>query len=245
MSFTFNGVNSDDMGLIVERYPSRPFPTRKVDSYSIIGRSGDLLIEQDAWSNVTQEYEVFINGNFQQRAQAIAYWLLNANGYCELTDSYDTNDTYRMARFIGGVSFLNALNKYGKAKITFDCCPQRYPRTPEILSGSWDDTFTFPSHPNMQKGLPILTIPSLPVNASGIIETDTLRIVIPAQSSLINSVFIDWETQAVGTLQPNRFVSAVSITGTWLPLGDGDEIRTTLETGDSVPMTVETRRWYL
>jgi hypothetical protein len=97
----------------------------------------------------------------------------------------------------------------------------------------------------MQKGLPILTIPSLPVNASGIIETDTLRIVIPAQSSLINSVFIDWETQAVGTLQPNRFVSAVSITGTWQPLGDGDEIRTTLETGSSVPMTVETRRWYL
>lgn len=245
MSFTFNGICSDDLGLIVERYPSRPFPKRKVDSYSVAGRSGDLLIEQDAWSNVTQEYAVFINGNFQQNAQAIAYWLLNANGYCVLTDSYDNSSTYRMARYIGGVQFLNALNKYGKATITFDCCPQRYPTTEEILEGNFGSTFTFPSHTNMQKGLPLLTIPSLTMDASGIIETDTLRIVIPAQSSTINSVFVDWETQSVGTLQYGKRVSAVSISGTWKPLGDGDEIETTLETGSGITIRVNTRRWYL
>ncbi len=244
-NFTFNGIDSSDMGLFVGKAPSRPLPSRKVNSYSVTGRSGDLLIDQNAWSNVTQDYEVYIYDNLQEKIQSIAYWLLNTNGYCELTDSCDNHQTYRMARPVGTTSFLNALNKFGKAKLAFDCCPQRYPIEEEILNGGWDDTFVFPTHPNMQKGLPLLTIPELLVNTSGSIETDTLRIVIPAQSSLINSVFIDWETQSVGTLQPNRFVSAVSINGTWQPLGDGDEIITTLETGDATTIRINTRRWYL
>ena len=137
MSFTFNGVNSADMGLFVERYPERPFPSRKQSTYNIHGRSGDLIVDENAFSNTTQSYEVFILGGsagFQAKATAIAHWLLSPVGYADLTDSYDST-IYRKARFTGGVSFLNALNKYGKATITFDCCPQRYPSTPESLNG--------------------------------------------------------------------------------------------------------------
>lgn len=242
MSFKFNGVNSDAMGLFVERYPERPFPSRKQTVYNIHGRSGDLIVDENAFTNVTQTYEVYIRGGsvgFQAKASAIAKWLLSPVGYAELTDSYDPT-VYRKARFTGEVSFLNALNKYGKATITFDCCPQRYPVTPEILSGHMDDTFVFPTHPEMEKGLPIIRIPTFPVNSSGIIETDALRIVIPAQSATINSIIIDWESKTVSTS-----LFGVSIIGKWIPMGDGDEIRTVLETGTSVSMSVETRRWSL
>lgn len=244
MSFTFNGVNSDSMGLIVEQYPPRPFPSRKSEKFSIVGRSGDLYIEQDAWTNVTQEYKVFVNGNFQANMQAIAYWLLNADGYCELTDSYTPN-VYRMAKFIGGASFLNALNRYGKATITFDCCPQRYISPEEELTGTIGDTFTFPTHTGAMKGLPLVSIPDLLLNTSLKIKTDTLTVTIPAQGSLIKSVFLDWETQVVGTTQPNKTLTLVSVSGTWEPLGDGDQIITTLESGTTSTVRVYPRRWYL
>jgi phage-related protein len=80
MSFTFNGINSDAMGLFVERYPERPFPSRKQSVYSIKGRSGDLIVDENAFTNVTQTYEVYILGGsagFQAKATAIANWLLS------------------------------------------------------------------------------------------------------------------------------------------------------------------------
>lgn len=244
MSFTFNGINSDSLGLIVERFPKRPFPSRKSEKFSIVGRTGDLYIEQDAWTNVTQEYEVFVNGNFQSNLDAIANWLLGASGYCELSDTYSPG-VFRYARFIGGTSFLNALNIYGKATITFDCCPQRYPSTVEELSGNIGTTFTLPTHTGMQKGLPLLTIPSLLSDASLTVKTNTLTITIPNQGVLINSVYVDWENQSVGTHMPNKTLSLVSIAGSWEALGDGDQIKTILDGGTTSLVKVNTRRWWL
>lgn len=254
MSFTFNSINSDTMGLIVERYPSRPFPTRKAESYPIVGRSGDLVVDQNAWSNVTQEYDVFVNGNFQQNAQAIAYWLLNASGYCTLTDSYDSASTYRMARFIGGVSFLNALNKYGKATITFDCCPQRYPITAEELTGTANETYTFPIHANMMDGSPMINILTWVSNASGtIVDSNGMTITIPAQGSAINSIFVDYATHSVGTtdmtLNGRKKLTGVTVSGNaanlWKPIGDGGTITLAASNAGNATVRINTRRWYL
>ena len=246
MSFTFNGISSADMGLFVEKFPPRPFPSRKIETFDIPGRSGDLIIDSNAFTNTVQEYEVFIKGGaagFQSRAAAVAAWLLSVKGYAELTDEYDPN-IYREARFIGGVSFVNALNKFGRATLTFSCKTQRYPINETMLSGVIGNLFTLPDAPDMQPGLPLITITDFLANTAATIETDTLRIVIPGQTALKRSIFIDFETQTIAARA--TALTDVSITGTWEPLGDGDTIETTLDAGSTAPtVRIQPRRWYI
>lgn len=248
MSFTFNGINSDAMGLFVERFPERPFPSRKQTTYNIHGRSGDLIVDENAFSNTTQTYDVYILGGsagFQAKARAIAHWLLSPVGYADLTDSYDPT-IYRKARFVEDVSFLNSLNKYGKATISFDCCPQRYPVTPESMSGNLGDTFTVPSVPDLINGLPLITINNWVKNdTSGKVATDTLEVTIPVIGTNQTKIYIDFETRTVYNATGFRVNSAV-VSGTWDALGSGDTIVTTKTAGTTTPtIEVLTRRWYL
>lgn len=246
MSFSFNGISSADMGLYVEKFPPRPFPSRKAETFDIPGRSGDLIIDTNAVTNTVQEYEVFIKGGsagFQSRAAQVAAWLLGVKGYAELIDEYDPA-IYREARFIGGISFVNALNRFGRATLTFSCKPQRYPIDETMLSGVIGNTFTIPTVAGAMPGLPMITIVDFLANTSATIETDTLRIVIPGQEALKRSIYIDFETQTiVARATP---LTNVSITGTWEPLGDGDTIETTLDAGSTAPtVRIQPRRWYV
>ena len=246
MSFIYNGRSSDEFGLIVEQYPPRPFPSRKSDVYSIPGRSGDLIVEQDAFTNYIQPYEVYISPGsvgMQRRAALIARWLLGSSGYNRLIDEYDPT-VYRDARFMGGFSFLNALNKFGRATIEFDCKPQRWIIDAEVLSGVIGDTFTIPTIEGAMPGKPMITINDFVAGASATIETDALRIVIPGQEALKRSIYISFETKTITALP--RTLQFVSITGDWEALGDGAKIYTTLDTGELEPrVTIQPRRFYL
>lgn len=247
MSFTFNGENCETMGLYVEKYPVRPFPARKQNIYQIHGKSGDLIVDENAFSNVTQNYDVYILGGsqgFQTRAKAIANWLLSPAGYKTLTDSYDPT-VYRMARFVGGIEFLNSLNKYGRATIAFDCCPQRYPIGGEELTGVLGDTLTVLSQTTLMKGLPFIQIDNWVANdTSGSIETDSLTIAIPVLDANQAHIYIDFETHAIYNDSGVRI--GATVTGTWNPVGSGENIVTTKSSGSTSPaITIQTRRWYL
>ena len=123
----WHGKSSDDVGVIVERYPSVTIPTRKQEKISIPGRSGDLIIEQDAYENYTQRYDIYVSAE-QPRlttvSHIVAEWLM-MKGYQRLEDSYWA-DTFRLACYKGGTSIENVLNRFGRATIEFDCKPQRY-----------------------------------------------------------------------------------------------------------------------
>lgn len=129
----WHGKSSDDVGVIVERYPSVTIPTRKQEKISIPGRSGDLIIEQDAYENYTQRYEVYVSAE-QPRlptiSHTVAEWLM-VKGYQRLEDSYWL-DTFRLACYKGGTSIENILNRFGRATIEFDCKPQRYYKSGDL-----------------------------------------------------------------------------------------------------------------
>ena len=246
MSFTFNGINSDAMGLFVERYPERPFPSRKQTVYNIHGRSGDLVVDDGAFSNVTQKYEVYILGGaagFQEKAKAVAYWFLNVSGYAQLTDSYDPT-VYRRARFTGGASFVNSLNKYGRASLTFDCCPQRYPITEEKLYGNFELIVTVPTVNNIMDGLPLIKINRIDSGSAAVITTPAITISLPTTTATTNNVMVDFETRTVYTGAGDRIMPVVA--GSWNPVGSGDTI-TVSDTNEISrgAYTVNTRRWYL
>lgn len=128
----WNGRSSDEFSLIVEKYPVRPVPERKIERVSIPGRSGDIVFPQDAFSNVNQSYDVYISAErrgLPMVVRPILSWLC-APGYHRLEDSYDP-ECYRLAMFLGGVEFANTLNMFGRASISFDCQPQRWLKSGE------------------------------------------------------------------------------------------------------------------
>lgn len=123
----FNGKSGYDFGVIVERYPTVILPLRKNDKISVPGRNGDLLIQQDAFENVTQRYEIYVSAEKEKLPSVthkIAEWLC-VKGYQRLEDSYFL-DTFRLAAFNGGLEIENILNRFGRATIEFDCKPQRW-----------------------------------------------------------------------------------------------------------------------
>ena len=157
----FNGRSSDDFRLIVQKYPDVILPTRKHEKVSVAGRNGDILIQEDAFENVIQRYEIYISAE-QTRltpiTHKIAEWLC-VKGYQKLEDSYFL-DTFRLASFNGGLEISNILNRFGRATIEFDCKPQRFYK--------FGDFFTdIASGDKLQNPSPFTAKPLLIVSGSG------------------------------------------------------------------------------
>lgn len=248
MSFTWDAINCETLGLTVEEYPNRPIPKRKVATYNIIGRSGDLIVDYDAYENVVQEYKVYAKeggGNsLQENLQAIAAWLAGTAGYKRLTDTYDSA-IYRDARVMNVSEFINALNKFGRATLQFDCKPQRWKISEALLTGVIGSTFTIPTEAT-QPGKPIMTIETISAATSfTITDANGLMIVIPTRGVAINKIEIDWENQTVLNKYNNSQPSGTSISGEWGALGSGETIVTTLDSGIAPTVKIQPRRYYL
>lgn len=124
---SYNGRSSDDFRLIVEQYPPRPIPQRKIDRWSVPGRSGDVIAPQEAWENVQRSYEVYLSAEgpgLPRIAAAAVSWLMEP-GYHELWDEYDL-ETFTMATLANGASVQNIQNSFGRFTLVFDCWPQRF-----------------------------------------------------------------------------------------------------------------------
>lgn len=125
----WNGISSDSLHVIVEYIPTRKFAKKKINVYSVPGRTGDIIDDEQAFENYTQQYNIFIEGdevtNLPLRARAIANWLMEPNGYAVLRDSYDIN-SFRYAYFQGPMDIGTWFNIHGQATIEFVCDPHRY-----------------------------------------------------------------------------------------------------------------------
>lgn len=158
--FTFNGKSSAEFGLLVNNVNNFGAPSRVVEKIQVPYRNGDLLIDTGTYSNCTVTYEVSLIHNAVPNTRAIAEWLLVPQGYCELTDSYNTNEI-RMAAFYGEINYvMSHLNRYGKATLNFDCKPQRY-----IASGQIPITFS--SSDTLQNDYPFKCRPLIRLDSDG------------------------------------------------------------------------------
>lgn len=153
----FNGVSSDDVHVVVEHYPSRPVPQRKQETFSVPGRSGDIIMPEDAWENVIQTYDIYISAERESLplvARKAVEWLM-VPGYQVLEDSYDL-DCYRMAAFTGGVDLENTLNIFGRATISFNCKPQRFLKSGAQLLKAAKGTVLV--NPSVYTALPLIVV---------------------------------------------------------------------------------------
>lgn len=126
-TFTFNGHSSDEFGIKIERFRALNRPARKFDAASVPGRNGNIYKLQDAYEEVLVSYQIWAkeDGTLEDVWTNIMEWLNSADGYAELSDTYDT-EHYREAVFVDATDIENSWNEYGRALVTFRCRPERF-----------------------------------------------------------------------------------------------------------------------
>lgn len=210
----FAGRNSSDLAVVVEYYPDYPAPARKQERVSVPGRNGDLLFAQAAYDNYTQIYDVYLSAErprLPRVAAAVADWLLSPSGYQRLEDTY-MPEVYRMAAFAGPLDITNIFNRFGRAKLEFDCKPQKWLKTGErpiniTASGQL-------LHNPGQPALPLITVYG---TGAGTITAGGVTVQI---KSLDGSLTLDCDLQDAykGTQNKNSTISAPEFPT--LPPGD-------------------------
>ena len=197
------GKCSNEIGVVVERYPNQNGPERRLEVIQIPGRSGDLIIDSGVYNNYAQSYEVYFNASKNRtpkQSRMVREWLQTATGYQRLEDSYDP-EFYRLAYFSGPAEIENIMNQYGRMTISFMCKPQRWRKdgeTPLLLTASqtiYNELFP--------------ALPLIKINGTGAgnlyVGGYTVEIL-----SLDEYVMLDSDTQNAykGTLNKNSTISA-------------------------------------
>lgn len=130
----FGGEASSDFGMVVAEAPTFERPNRKATTYTVPGRNGAVIFQQDAWDDVVRSYEVWLANskaqNIVETVDAFEAWLNSLKGYQRLEDSFEP-EVFRLAYFNGGINFSNEVMQAGKATLSFTCRPERFYKSGE------------------------------------------------------------------------------------------------------------------
>ena len=124
----YNGISTDEVGIVVETPPNYEIPERNYEIISVPGRNGDVVIDLNSYKNVVREYNIAIGeegGDFSVLSSKIAKWLYSGHGYLRLEDSY-LPEYYMMAAVIAPNNIANILQQAGRATVQFNRKPQRF-----------------------------------------------------------------------------------------------------------------------
>lgn len=188
MSLTFNGVTSDSLGVIVERYPDRVIPERIVETIRVPGRNG-YLTRTEGFRNVTQDYDIYVSAaavGLPSAAASMTAWLLAPEGYQRLEDSYNPG-IYRMGRLTNPQDLKNFFNRFGRCTLSFDCMPQRWLTSGEV-------TTTYTADATIDNPTAFEALPLIEVTGSGDIEISLGGYIVQIDD-LSGSVTLDCESQ--------------------------------------------------
>lgn len=118
--FTFKGINSLDMGVIMLKAPSIYKPTKRVNEIEIAGRNGVLHEDTNTYENYTKEAECHVMD--RSRIDDVCAWL---NGCGEVIYSSEPDKVYR-AFIKNQIPFNNILLNLNDFLVQFDCFPFKY-----------------------------------------------------------------------------------------------------------------------
>lgn len=124
----YNGISTDEVGIVVETPPDYEIPERNYEIIPVPGRNGDIVIDLNSYKNVVREYNIAIgeeDGDFSVLSSKIANWLYSGHGYLRLEDSY-LPEYYMMAAVIAPNNIINILQQAGRATVQFNRKPQRF-----------------------------------------------------------------------------------------------------------------------
>lgn len=199
------GKSSDDVHVIVERYPGITLAARKLETQAVPGRNGDLLFAQNAYQNYIQRYEIYVSAERRRLPRAmqdVAAWLCEPSGYQKLEDSYDV-DAYRKAYFAGPLDVESVLHRFGRANIEFSCQPQRFLRI-------GDESIRVVNGQRLRNPTPFTSLPRITVSGTGAGTLTVGDVTVSINSMPRGAVVFDSDAQNAyyGAYNLNSTISA-------------------------------------
>lgn len=186
--FKFGDKATADFHMYVEKFPAQTGAQRKSTTVSVPGRNGDLHFLENAFANYTQSYACYFHGRLPmpEQAHAVKAWLLGNGSYRRLEDVYDPKH-FRLASFLGPLDIENALNKYGRCAVHFDCAPQAF-----LKSGEHTVEFSTAGtlyNPTAFTALPLITVYG---DAAGAVTIGSHTVTI---NTITDPIILDCDTQ--------------------------------------------------
>lgn len=234
--FSFGGTSSADMvnKLYIRKVPNLNRSAQKIDVFSVPARDGDIILQQGAWSNQIQEYEVYIgDGDAAAAASELASWLFNLQGYQELKDGWET-DVYRLAYLTNPWEIESIMGQVGHVTLAFSCVPKRFLESGRAITTLFQ-TGTI-QNPTAFTAQPLIRVTGT-VDGEGTIDCggNTLGIEFP-----VASMFIDCENLQAYSTDGLLFYNSY-ITGNFPVIPTGTQ--TFAITGDISSVEI-TPRWF-
>lgn len=134
--FVFDRKPSSDFGCFLVADSIHESPKRDYKKVSVPGRNGDLLIDNNRYTNVDISYTViFYDDDIEMNLSSLKAYLLRRKGYCRLEDTYHP-DEYYLATYDGNIEPEVIMNGKTMAKVTlkFTRKPQRYFKQGELAT---------------------------------------------------------------------------------------------------------------
>lgn len=126
--FFFGGVSSCSMGIWITKAIEIPAAAIRQNKISIPGRSGDLIIYDGGYDNVSFSVECCVRNEAHRTAAAaledVKRWINGKTGYQRF--ELPGEDGYRMACISSSVEYSAKNDKIRTFAISFDCKPQVY-----------------------------------------------------------------------------------------------------------------------
>lgn len=117
--FIWNGIHSDEMGIIVEKLPTITRPEERVNKYIIPGRSGHLTIIDNAFESEVKSVEFHL---IDTSPNVIKQWLTGSGKVIFGNDE----DRFYKARIVNKIDLEKMITILHKGIALFDCQPFGY-----------------------------------------------------------------------------------------------------------------------
>ncbi len=127
----YNGKSFLDFGVFISGAGTYDAPERDTSKVEIVGRNGDLTLDNGRYKNIKVKYPAFVISNFSENVEALRNYLLTQSGYVRLEDTYHPEE-FRLAKISGGFTTKPVAQLIaGEFDLEFDCYPQRFLKSGE------------------------------------------------------------------------------------------------------------------
>lgn len=226
----YGGESSSNYGMVVAEAPAYERPKRKETIFTVPGRNGTILFQEDAWEDVTRSYKVWLaeeqNDSLVEKVDALEAWLNSQNGYTRLEDNFEP-DVYRLAYYSGGDEFTNNMTQYGEAKLNFTCRPERFLKSGETAIAVTNGSAL--TNPTKYASKPLIHI-----------EADNETVSITINGKTITAEVADYLNIDCDRMDAYRLVAENrnnKISGAFLTIPSGENVITVTGTASLITIT--------